>query len=754
MLKRAVRSIIRSPGRSAVMVLMLFSLLFIVFICISAQPGIERGLSEAREILGNEVVLTTDFPRAQSDPDQVAGGIAASAVTERLAQTFMDSPCITDVNYYLWTPVTASFKPGTIQSENASISILPPDTILQKYSYILKGYSSLELQSDFKNGKFKLTDGKFPSPYAAEANPVPVVISRHLAARNGYKTGSTFVIEPEGSDYKQEMTVAGIFENAEPQSTSFQYALAINNIFAPLEAVKKIRHYSEPAVPEDVLASVSYFLDKPEHIDTFRQEAKTKGLDPDKYRLEANDTEYERITKPLQSFRTFSLVLMIAAVAVCTGILFIIAYRPYKKRKGEIGLLSSIGIGKRNICGQFIAEVLLVSFLALAMAGVMGAAFTQRLSNAMLSEQMKLSAWLDNNSKTVYPAGASYVAVSEKGSDIVVTGRGDSLIWSNAEVIDKIITTVGLRQALEFILAGLFPIICAGFAAGFCMVRHQPMEIVLPGMIRSQPEPGEKLFHGKVSNGQYSFTKCTEKGLNASGFSPVQQPPSLAVNEIIRVEDVTYGYNTKPEYVNAIRISSGAFCSGRIHAVTGQPAQAKSILLSLMAGLLLPDQGKIYFKGIETGTMAEKACRSGEIAIVLKACLTLPYLTALENTVLSFEPQGFSKNESKERAMKLLERAGFDLSKAGLQASLLNPFEQQAIAIVRALGPKPVVLLVDMPDWSACPQMEDSLLQLLIEAAHQDGVCVIMATDSRNQANLADEIWGIKDGVLLPIKTC
>jgi ABC-type lipoprotein export system ATPase subunit len=45
------------------------------------------------------------------------------------------------------------------------------------------------------------------------------------------------------------------------------------------------------------------------------------------------------------------------------------------------------------------------------------------------------------------------------------------------------------------------------------------------------------------------------------------------------------------------------------------------------------------------------------------------------------------------------------------------------------------------------------LWRSFIDIAHNENRCIIIVTHSNAVAKAADEVWGMKDGVLLPVRT-
>lgn len=225
------------------------------------------------------------------------------------------------------------------------------------------------------------------------------------------------------------------------------------------------------------------------------------------------------------------------------------------------------------------------------------------------------------------------------------------------------------------------------------------------------------------------------------------------MDEILKLEKIEYGYSKNGRSRKVIRDACGAFRKGTVYAIIGRSREEKAILLSLMAGLEPPGRGSILFDDRDISAFDRDDWRKRKVGLALQAYKPVPYLTALENAALQTEILGWPAAARKKTAMELLEKLGFDLLKCSCKASRLSPSEQQKVILARAAGARPPLLLIEEGGWSGEPGLEAGLMKALMDAARADGACVIIASDSRSLAGMADEVWGMKDGVLLPLKT-
>ena len=224
------------------------------------------------------------------------------------------------------------------------------------------------------------------------------------------------------------------------------------------------------------------------------------------------------------------------------------------------------------------------------------------------------------------------------------------------------------------------------------------------------------------------------------------------MTEVIRLDQVMYKYNNK-NLGNAnkqvVSKATAAFERGKMYAIMGRSGSGKTTLLSLMAGLDVPKSGDILFEGSSLKSIDRDYYRSHNIGMVFQSFNLLPLYTALENVMLSLELCNHPVKESKARAVELLQKVG--LADDLIQRSVLklSGGEQQRVAIARSLAADPPLLLGDEPTGNLDSQTGDEVMHLLLSLAHEDDKCVIVVTHATAVADLADDVYVMKDGVLL-----
>lgn len=143
--------------------------------------------------------------------------------------------------------------------------------------------------------------------------------------------------------------------------------------------------------------------------------------------------------------------------------------------------------------------------------------------------------------------------------------------------------------------------------------------------------------------------------------------------------------------------------------VLGPSGSGKSTLLRILAGLLRPTSGVVYFQG----KPLQEPRR--EIGFVFQKANLMPWRTVLQNILLPLELQNVPLQEGTRRALELIELVGLSGFEDALPRDLSGGMAQR-VAIARALVHDPQVLLLDEPfgglDALTRDRMGDELLRI------------------------------------------
>lgn len=187
---------------------------------------------------------------------------------------------------------------------------------------------------------------------------------------------------------------------------------------------------------------------------------------------------------------------------------------------------------------------------------------------------------------------------------------------------------------------------------------------------------------------------------------------------------------------------------GEITCLVGPSGCGKSTIISLIAGLMVPDSGRVAFDGRDLGDLSdtERAhLRATRIGIVLQSGNLVPFLTAAENVAMATRLAG--AGSSRARVIDLLGQVGLE-DRADNLPRRLSGGEAQRVGLAIALANDPDLLLAD----EAVGQLDSTNARLVMAtfelACRERGLAVLLVTHSLEVAALGSRTVRLSDGRL------
>jgi len=216
------------------------------------------------------------------------------------------------------------------------------------------------------------------------------------------------------------------------------------------------------------------------------------------------------------------------------------------------------------------------------------------------------------------------------------------------------------------------------------------------------------------------------------------------------VEGLSFAYAREPVLSGV----SLALQAGGITVVIGPSGSGKSTLLQLLAGLLLPAEGRILFDGEDvTGVPTERR----DVGVVFQSYALFPHLTVRDNIAFGLKTgrRRFSPRSSRKRPSRhTMEARVWDAAALlGLERLLdrrpgqLSGGEQQRVALARAVAPRPSLLLLDEPLSALDARLRRTVRTELASLLRQLGTTVFYVTHDQEEAMLlADHLVVLNEG--------
>ncbi len=226
----------------------------------------------------------------------------------------------------------------------------------------------------------------------------------------------------------------------------------------------------------------------------------------------------------------------------------------------------------------------------------------------------------------------------------------------------------------------------------------------------------------------------------------------ISISEpILRLENVSYQYSNSYQSVDAVKDVSVDFYEGKMYAIIGKSGSGKSTLLSLMAGLTLPTDGQVIYRGTPTDEVNLDAYRRKNVTVVYQSFNLFPLMTCLENVCFPLELLGKSPKEAAVIAKEQIAHVNLPETVYKRFPNMISGGEKQRVAIARALASGAKVILADEPTGNLDVANGEKIVDLLWHLAHDDNYLVIVVTHDMGITKMADEVMQMTDGYLKPL---
>ena len=215
----------------------------------------------------------------------------------------------------------------------------------------------------------------------------------------------------------------------------------------------------------------------------------------------------------------------------------------------------------------------------------------------------------------------------------------------------------------------------------------------------------------------------------------------------IKLEKLTKVFQDKGDasmQVRAVDELDITIPSGKLIGLLGPSGCGKSTTLYMIAGLLKPTEGKIFF---DDEDVTELPPEKRGIGLVFQNYALYPHMTVLQNILFPLQNLKVPKQEALERAQKVAELV--DIAQLlNRKPKQLSGGQQQRVAIARALVKEPRVLLLDEPLSNLDARLRLQTREEIKRIQRETGITTIFVTHDQEEAmSISDEIVVMKNGV-------
>lgn len=211
---------------------------------------------------------------------------------------------------------------------------------------------------------------------------------------------------------------------------------------------------------------------------------------------------------------------------------------------------------------------------------------------------------------------------------------------------------------------------------------------------------------------------------------------------LLELRNVSKWYGTGTNRTEVLKNINLTIEEGEFIAIVGFTGSGKTTLISLIAGLIEPDEGEVLLNGVKiTGPGPDRG-------VVFQNYSLLPWLSVMDNILLAVDTvfPDMSIKEKEAYAKKYIAMVNLSPA-ANKKPSELSGGMRQRVSVARALAMDPKILLLDEPLSALDALTRGSLQDEISRIWEQDKKTVLLITNDVDEGiYLADRIIPLRPG--------
>lgn len=218
------------------------------------------------------------------------------------------------------------------------------------------------------------------------------------------------------------------------------------------------------------------------------------------------------------------------------------------------------------------------------------------------------------------------------------------------------------------------------------------------------------------------------------------------MDEIIKVENVTFEYNDGEKKRSVIKDFSISFERGSFTCLLGHNGSGKSTLAKLLNGLYKPDKGDVFVDGINTKDEDKEIEIKRRVGMVFQNPDNQLVASIVEDDV-AFGPEnlGLAPEETEKRvddALKAVDMLRFKKS----TPHNLSGGQKQRIAIAGIISMLPECIVLDEPTAMLDPKGRKEIISTIKKLNREKNITVILITHFMEETQDADRVIVLDEG--------
>lgn len=223
------------------------------------------------------------------------------------------------------------------------------------------------------------------------------------------------------------------------------------------------------------------------------------------------------------------------------------------------------------------------------------------------------------------------------------------------------------------------------------------------------------------------------------------QQSAAAGDNIVEIQDVHYSVGGRAIFTGL----SLSIPRGRITAIMGPSGTGKTTLMRLITGQIQPDEGRVFFDGLEVPKLSRKELYRARrrMGMLFQNGALLTDMDVFENVAFPLRehtklPEGLIRNIVLTKLQSVGLRGAARLMPAELSGGMAR-----RVALARAMATDPEVLIYDEPFTGLDPISMGMIVRLVRQMNYALGITsIVVSHDVEELAILADTTYIISGG--------
>lgn len=472
-LQNALKSISRSKARNILIGLIILSVTAASVIALSIKHSAsdiieiqEKQFEIQGALILDRNLLRSNYSGSNESMRTLIASVPPLTASELIG--YSDSEHVKDLNFNLSVEIDSEFVIPVGEEETA---LSKEGSGAMKGQFTMLGLTEPESYESFKSGDYIMIEGDVYSLGEAMDN---VLINEELAITNSLGIGDYIeMVNPLNPENKTGFIISGIYldQSADSENSMNWYSKSANQIIASYDYVLSAYEASlaDDSTRMTGLYNHTFYLRDSEAIEEFEIELAAGGLN-EYYVFRTNVDELSKIMQPLENLNSFTSIFFGLVLMVGGAILLLINMVNIRERKYEIGVLRAIGMKKHAVAFQFLAELLIVTLIAMIVGVGIGQVLSEPIGNHMLSNEVEQAM----NEQEIIATNLGVGNGSGSGSRNAITPTSKESL----EYIDEIKTSLDNWVILQLLVIGLSIVLVGSLISLITISRYEPLKIL------------------------------------------------------------------------------------------------------------------------------------------------------------------------------------------------------------------------------------------------------------------------------------